>query len=99
MDETDLMSSSCCCVGVNVVETEVVGAVGFADVEEVGAVVVVEGAGVDCDFVGVEDLESELSSESESESQVRSSLVDCAAPVLRFVSNFCHIHTLTFWDM
>lgn len=52
----------------------------FAGVDEVGAVA--EGAVVvGCDFVGVEDLESELSSESESESQVRSSSVVCAAPV------------------
>ena len=90
MEETDLMSSSCW----GWVDVDVVGAVDLDGVEEVGAVVVVDGAGVGCDFVGVEDLaESELSSESESESQVRSSSVDCAAPVCRLVSLFCGITT------
>lgn len=89
------MSSSCWgWMGVEAVGFEAAGAVDFDGVEEVGAVVVVEDAEVGCDFVGVEDLaESELSSESESESQVRSSSVDCAAPVCRLVSLFCGITT------
>jgi len=72
------MSSSCWgWVGV-----DVVGAEDLTGVDEVGF----EGAGAvgevveDFCFVGVEDLESSFS-ESESESQVRSSFVDCAAPV------------------
>lgn len=71
------------------VSVEVEGTVDFAGVEEVG--VVAEGAETVVEgfcFVGVVALESSFS-ESESESQVRSSSVDCAAPVLRFVSNLC----------
>lgn len=83
MEETDLMSSSCCGV-------DVVGAVDFTGVftgvEEVSVVVLV----VVFSLVGVADLESSSLSESESESQVRSSCVVCAAPVLVFVSNCLH---------
>jgi hypothetical protein len=64
--------------------------VGFAGVEAVlvdgdlGVVVVVMGV---LSFVGVAVLESSSLSESESESQVRSSVVVCAAPVGTVVSN------------
>jgi hypothetical protein len=80
VEETDLMSSSCCWEGV-------VGAAGVdvGAVDEAGAggdeVVVVVLVVVSFCFVGVAVLESSLS-ESESESQVRSSFVVCAAPVL-----------------
>ena len=80
MEETDLMSSSCC-DWVAFGGVDVVGLVGFTGVEEVLVVVMI------FSFVGVADLESSSLSESESESQVRSSLVLCAAPILVFVSH------------
>jgi hypothetical protein len=83
VEETDLMSSSCCWEVV--VGATGVGVTGAADVDGIGAVeglVLVVLAVVSFCFVGVAVLESSSLSESESESQVRSSFVVCVAPVL-----------------